>query len=162
MAIPHATSKDDTYQGYFIPAGTTVIMNTWAIQHSPDDYPDGDVFDPTRFLKSDLGVAKTGPDSEHDISRRKTYAFGAGRRICAGQKMAENSMMLSMAKLVWAFNITPVGMRKIDTKVETAWKDAILTGPKEVPVAFNVRGNARKQVIEEEWERANTFLKRFE
>lgn len=160
-AIPHATSKDDTYEGYFIPAGTTVIMNTWAIQHDPDDYINGDEFDPSRFLQSSPDIPELTPVVENDISRRRTYAFGAGRRICAGQRMAENNMMLSMAKLAWAFDITPGGGGVLDADVMTAWKDAILTGPKEVPLAFRVRGESRRIVIGEEWVKADAFLEGF-
>jgi cytochrome P450 len=137
-------------------------MNTWAIQHDPDDYPNGDSFDPSRFFQKDQVVHEPETNSESDIPRRQTYAFGAGRRICAGQRMAENSMMMSMAKLVWAFDISPIGEGLLDTSMKTAWKDAILTGPQEVPLNFKVRGESRKQIIEGEWERANTFLKKFE
>ncbi len=28
-AIPHAAAKDDTYAGYFIPAGSIMIPNSW-------------------------------------------------------------------------------------------------------------------------------------
>ena len=137
-------------------------MNTWAIQHDPDDYPNGDMFDPTRFLKNGLDSNDDINIIESDISRRKTYAFGAGRRICAGQRMAENSMLLSMVKMVWAFDIRPAGEGILDTSVQTAWKDAILTGPKEVPLIFKVRGDGRKKVIEKEWQKADAFLKRYE
>ena len=162
MAIPHATSKDDTYQGYFIPAGTTVIMNTWAIHHNPNDYPNSDKFDPSRFLGSKFGVANTTKETETDITRRQSYAFGAGRRICAGQPMAENSMMMTMAKIVWAFDIEYTGEGKLDTSLETAWNDAILTAPKKFPLRFHVRGMERREVIEKEWKKADEFLRRFE
>ncbi len=29
LSLPHRTVEDDVYGGYFIPAGTTVIPNTW-------------------------------------------------------------------------------------------------------------------------------------
>ncbi len=29
LALPHRTVEDDVYDGYFIPAGTTIIPNTW-------------------------------------------------------------------------------------------------------------------------------------
>ena len=76
--------------------------------------------------------------------------------------MAENSMLLAMAKLAWAFTIRAPGKGGLDTKMETAWKDAILTGPKEVPLEFEVRGEERRRVIEREWVKADGFLKAFE
>jgi len=159
LAIPHATTKDDTYQGYFIPANTTVIMNTWAINHNPDDYPSPDTFDPSRYIDSKFGTATT---SEADPWRRPSYAFGAGRRVCAGQRMAENSMLIAMAKLVWTFQIDPLGRREdLDFSVRTGFKDAILTAPDEVGMKFEVRGG-RRDVVEKEWKAKDAWLQRFE
>ncbi|KAF2266042.1 cytochrome P450 [Lojkania enalia] len=162
IAIPHAIDKDDMYQGYGISANSTVIMNIWAIHHNPEDYPNPDVFDPARFLTSKFGVANSTPEAEADLTRRESYAFGAGRRVCAGQKMAENSLVLAMAKFVWAFDVVWMGEEALDTNVETAWKDAILTAPKEVPIGFSVRGEKREEIIRKEWSKAEAYLKKFE
>ena len=159
MSIPHATTQDDTYGRYFVPAGTTVIMNTWAIHHDPSEYPNPDIFDPARFLRNDFGVADASKDN---TLRRKTYAFGAARRICAGSSMAEKSLLLSMAKLLWAFDIKPTGKGILDTSIGTAFKDAILIGPKEVSIDFNQRDESRRDVIVREWEQADAFLRTFD
>jgi cytochrome P450 len=29
LAVPHTTTSDDVYRGFFIPRGTTVMQNTW-------------------------------------------------------------------------------------------------------------------------------------
>ena len=31
VATPHLTETEDEYQGYYIPAGTTVLANTWHV-----------------------------------------------------------------------------------------------------------------------------------
>lgn len=162
LAIPHATTQDDQYQGYTIPKGTTVFMNVWAVNHDPDEYDEPDTFRPERFLEHPLGIKTVGRgDAELSVDhRRAAYGFGAGRRVCAGQRMAESSMMLTMSKLLWCFDI--VAERELDTGVHTAFKDAILTGPKHIPVNFKVRGEDRRAVIEQDWKRADEFLKRYE
>jgi cytochrome P450 len=134
-------------------------MNTWAIHHDPNEYPNPDIFDPSRFLKNSFGVADVSKES---ASRRKTYAFGAARRVCAGSDMAEKSLLLSIAKLLWAFDISPTEKGVMDTSVETAFKDAILTGPKKVGIDFNLRDEVRRDVIAREWGRADSFLRTFE
>ncbi|KAJ8119726.1 hypothetical protein ONZ43_g3385 [Nemania bipapillata] len=174
MAIPHATMRDDFYEGMFIPANTTILMNSWAINHDPDEYENPDSFDPSRFLKHPLGLKST-PDTtdkvldesieDADTSygfRRQNYGFGAGRRVCAGQRMAENSMMMTMAKLVWAFDVVPAHAdAQLDTSVH-AWTDAILMTLKHFGVRFVLRSEDKRAVIEGEWERADGFLRKFE
>ncbi|KAK1478517.1 cytochrome P450 [Colletotrichum cuscutae] len=162
MAIPHATTRDDVYKGYNIPAETTILMNIWAINHDSDEYDDPDTFEPERFMKNPLGVKTGNQESKaatEDQSRRPTYSFGAGRRICAGQRMAENSMLMTMSKLLWCFDIV-AGDTMPDTSMQTAFKDAILTGPKAFDVSFKVRGEDRQKHLVEEWTKADAWLKR--
>ncbi|KAF7348418.1 Cytochrome P450 [Mycena sanguinolenta] len=53
LAFAHVTSEDDIYEGYFIPKGTTVLPNVWAMVHDESRYPDPDKFSPERFLNAD-------------------------------------------------------------------------------------------------------------
>ncbi|KAK7191294.1 hypothetical protein DPSP01_008364 [Paraphaeosphaeria sporulosa] len=167
LSLPHATSKDDIYEGYFIPAGTTALMNTWAINHNEEDFPNPDAFDPTRWLVEESSSPLPGYSSDSvfvstdDSSRRRSYAFGAGRRVCAGQEMAERNLLLTMAKLLWAFDMRPEAGTTLDTNVETGFKDAVLTGPKESKIEFTVRSEAKEQLIWKEWEGADAVLSRF-
>ncbi|KAF8805763.1 cytochrome P450, partial [Phlegmacium glaucopus] len=38
MGIPHLADEDDEYQGMFIPKGSTIIGNVWAIHMDPTTY----------------------------------------------------------------------------------------------------------------------------
>lgn len=112
----------------------------------------------------DEAAFSTSEVSSHQ-GRRQTYAFGAGRRVCAGSKMAENSMMFTMAKVLWAFDVihAPGGVvTKPEVEVGKAFKDSILTGPHEFPVMFRLRDERKRHVIEREWEKADEMLRRFE
>ncbi|KAI0437890.1 cytochrome P450 [Xylaria telfairii] len=174
LSIPHASTKDDVYEGMFIPAGTTIIMNTWAITHDPDEYENPDSFDPHRFLKHPLGLKITpnttekAPDESIDDTnasygfRRLNYGFGAGRRACAGQRMAENSMMSAMAKLVWSFNVVAThGAKQLDTSIHS-WNDGVVISLKPIDLEFSLRSEDKREVIESEWQRADEFLRAFE
>lgn len=83
--------QDDQYRGYFLPKGTIVFANTWSIHMDETEYDQPEAFIPERFLCNKFGSCKS-PTSEDD-QRRVTYSFGAGRRVCPGQRLAENSLV---------------------------------------------------------------------
>jgi len=37
-AVPRMNTDDDIYNGYFIPAGSTIIVNSWAVAHDSARY----------------------------------------------------------------------------------------------------------------------------
>ncbi|KAF5343467.1 hypothetical protein D9758_011861 [Tetrapyrgos nigripes] len=84
------TPLDDLYEGYYIPKGSTVIGNSWAILHDEQLYPDPMTYNPSRFLK-------TNSDSGKEIEPQPNpalYAFGFGRRICPGRWLALDTSWL--------------------------------------------------------------------
>ncbi|GJE91694.1 cytochrome P450 [Phanerochaete sordida] len=91
-AVPHTAVADDEYHGYFVPAGTTVLANVWAIMHDESVYHDADRFIPERFC--DEGA----PDS-------LSVAFGFGRRICPGLAIAQIHVFVTIASILATFNI---------------------------------------------------------
>ncbi|KAI6352997.1 hypothetical protein MCOR23_010803 [Pyricularia oryzae] len=165
-SIPHATTKDDTYRGYSIPKGTTVMMNVWALHHDPAEYEDPGSFVPERYLRNRFGTRHDHVESGQDDAkpqqgfRRDTWAFGAGRRACPGRRFAENTLLTLTAKALWAFDVVALG--QVDLDIRTGFKDALLIAPKECSFEFVVRGEEKRAVIEQEWEKADRFLSRFE
>ncbi|PPQ72828.1 hypothetical protein CVT26_003337 [Gymnopilus dilepis] len=71
MGLPHRVTEDDCYKRYFIPKGTVVFGNVWAMAHDEDVYPEPFVFKPERFL-DDRG-------SLNDDARVLAYGFGRRR-----------------------------------------------------------------------------------
>ncbi|KAL0565623.1 hypothetical protein V5O48_016400 [Marasmius crinis-equi] len=70
LALVHRATQDDVYDGYFIPAGSTIVANAWAMLHAEELYgPNPMTFDPDRFMKRD---GKNPPDPSQ-------FAFGFGR-----------------------------------------------------------------------------------
>ena len=69
-----------------------------AIHHDPDHYDRPDEFMPERYLNNEFGF-KDGYNV--DTSLRKTYGFGAGRRACPGQHLAENSLVCAEYTAAW-------------------------------------------------------------
>jgi hypothetical protein len=90
--VSQAAIKDDVYGKYLIPKDTTVFFNNWSIHQDPTEYANPLEFVPERFLKNKFGSIKDD-SSEENASHRVTYVFGAGRRVCAGQRLGENSLV---------------------------------------------------------------------
>ncbi|KAJ7491019.1 cytochrome P450 [Mycena latifolia] len=109
MGLFHCTSEPDTYKDFLIPAKTTVITNIWAMMHDESVYPDPFVFDPERFK---------GDNPQADP---RDCVFGFGRRICAGQHLAETSLWIQMVMSLATVTISKPADedgRTIEPKVE--------------------------------------------
>ncbi|KAK1220843.1 hypothetical protein PQX77_016363 [Marasmius sp. AFHP31] len=95
---PHRAVHDDVYEGYYIPAGTTIVANSWAVLHDENVYgPNPMDFNPARFMKP----VENG-DYPPDPS---CFAFGFGRRICPGRHFAIDSIYLAVTSLLASFTI---------------------------------------------------------
>ncbi|KXN89187.1 O-methylsterigmatocystin oxidoreductase [Leucoagaricus sp. SymC.cos] len=97
LGVPHMTTDDDEFNGWFIPKGTIVIGSAWSILHDPEAYKDPLEFIPERFLR----------DGQLDPSVRdpSITAFGFGRRICPGRHMSDISLFLTIASFLSCFEI---------------------------------------------------------
>ncbi|KIX97617.1 uncharacterized protein Z520_06395 [Fonsecaea multimorphosa CBS 102226] len=102
--VPHELVKDDVYNGYFLPAGTNVHANQWAIHRDPELYPSPESFNPARWLDASF------PTFREPLSKfpnlQNYSCFGFGRRICPGMNIAENSLHLLVARIAWAAHIS--------------------------------------------------------
>ncbi|KIW99521.1 uncharacterized protein Z518_11260 [Rhinocladiella mackenziei CBS 650.93] len=102
----HLTTSDVIYKDYFIPAGTVLVGNTWALHYDPNIYPEPERYNPDRFLGTrtlDLNAGEC--INAQDVRDRDHWSFGAGRRVCPGYTLAENSLFILTARLLWAFDI---------------------------------------------------------
>ena len=85
-----------------------------------------------------------------DVNLRDHWSFGAGRRVCAGYNLAENSLLILTARLLWAFAVHPSTDEKNGQEMKyDVWNyyPTHLFGPKPFPVDFRVRSDAKKQII---------------
>lgn len=96
LGLVHATSQDDIYKGYYIPKGSLVMANVWAITRDEERYPDPESFLPERFLGADGRV--TGDTF--------TCAFGFGRRVCPGRYLADELVWIMAASVLATFKIS--------------------------------------------------------
>lgn len=165
---PHASTEDDKYEGYYIPAGTTVLGNSWAINLNEEYYPNPHHFNPRRFLDENVAARNKNSNLFSDVdvelggkghpNKSGHSSFGWGRRICPGANLAANSLYIAMAKLLWAYDIMPIPGRKYDTFDYT---EGFNIRPKPFECVIRVRSDKHRQVLEQELEPAKAFLEKF-
>ncbi|KAJ7149440.1 cytochrome P450 [Mycena crocata] len=105
LALPHQATEEDTYAGYRIPAGATVIPNVWAVLHDSELYPDPFTFDPDRFVAAPPSSSR--PSAQPGQPDPTAYVWGFGRRRCPGMHFAEPALLLSMHSILYNFTIAP-------------------------------------------------------
>ncbi|KAG1830207.1 cytochrome P450 [Suillus variegatus] len=139
LGMAHATTKDDSYGGYFIPKGTVVMVNQWALSRDEDIFPDASRFDPTRHLTAD------GQLKDHFVNH---FAFGHGRRICPGRWFVENSMWNAMATILAVLRIDHAkdsNGNRIEVKPEIT--TGMVIHPQPFQYSFEVVNSAREEQL---------------
>ncbi|KAI8940528.1 hypothetical protein NX059_004206 [Plenodomus lindquistii] len=104
IGTPHYTTAPISYNNIHIPAHSVVCLQQYPIHYNSAIYTNPESFVPDRFLGYTQG---SGHYAAGPAEARDHWAFGAGRRICSGVHLAENSMFIVLAKLLWAFDILP-------------------------------------------------------
>ncbi|CAJ2501577.1 Uu.00g044300.m01.CDS01 [Anthostomella pinea] len=82
--------------GHLIPRGTQLGVNTYALHHNEDYFPEPHTFRPERWLVGSSLAAKT--------TRGAFVPFSIGTRGCPGKVLAYLEMSLIIAKTLWYFD----------------------------------------------------------
>ncbi|KAG2580495.1 hypothetical protein PVAP13_6NG215900 [Panicum virgatum] len=91
--------------GHLVPAGTTAMVNMWAITHDPAVWPDPAEFKPERFVGSpDHAADESFPVMGSDL---RLAPFGSGRRVCPGKSLAMATVGFWVATLLHEFEWLP-------------------------------------------------------
>ncbi|KAG5800528.1 hypothetical protein H9Q69_000415 [Fusarium xylarioides] len=93
MGVAHSADEDIHYKDLFIPKGATFLPATWWFLHDPAIYSDPSSFDPDRYLE---------PRNE---PHPNFASFGFGRRVCPGRFLADESLFISISRLLAAYEI---------------------------------------------------------
>ncbi|KAG9318319.1 cytochrome P450 [Chiua virens] len=124
LGVAHASTTDDIYEGMFIPKGSALIPNVWAMNYNEEVYPEPYKFKPERFLVDGRLTDNKSIDS---------VGFGFGRRICPGRYTADNSIWISMVSILCAFRIK----KPVNEQGEEYDSDPVFThGVTAVPLPF--------------------------
>ncbi|XP_070588581.1 cytochrome P450 2K1-like [Erythrolamprus reginae] len=96
-SLPHATTKDITFKGFFIPKGMHIIPLLTSVLHDESQWEKPHEFYPEHFL-----------DSEGKFVKRDAFVpFSAGQRVCVGLTLAKMELFLFFANLLQRFTFQP-------------------------------------------------------
>ena len=103
LGLPHRITEDDWYEGMFIPKGTICISNIWHMNRDPEIYGENAAhFDPARHLDTSVDIA---PGPSDAATKEGHVSYGFGRRLCPGRYVANNSLFIDIAIMLWAMKI---------------------------------------------------------
>ncbi|GFF37994.1 O-methylsterigmatocystin oxidoreductase [Aspergillus udagawae] len=126
---PHQLTEDLEFDGYFIPAGTSFLINSIGLS---SEFDNAHEFRPERWIDG------SGVDKIPNF-----WGFGGGRRICVGWRVAEQALFIAFARLLYCFELSPDG--PID---DERLNHQSLDEP--FPVKATVRSARHASLIEEE------------
>ncbi|KAL2243031.1 flavonoid 3'-monooxygenase [Sesamum indicum] len=99
LSLPRMADESCEINGYFIPKGSTLLVNVWAIARDPDLWSNPLEFQPARFLPGGERPVVDVKGNDFEL-----IPFGAGRRVCAGMSLGIRMVQLLIATLIHAFD----------------------------------------------------------
>ncbi|KAF8817266.1 cytochrome P450 [Phlegmacium glaucopus] len=96
----HKATGSCVYDGIDVQQGDVIILNAWGINRDSDLYDEPELFNPERYLTSQLGT-KLGANT---TDLRLDWIFGSGRRKCPGYEPGQKFMIISAMLLIWSFS----------------------------------------------------------
>lgn len=100
--IPHESLRDTTINGYHIPAGTRVFINTHGLGRNAGVWDDVEEFRPERHILLDGSRVEISHGADFKI-----LPFSAGKRKCPGGPLGVTLVLMALARLFHCFDWTP-------------------------------------------------------
>ncbi|KAF2027348.1 putative O-methylsterigmatocystin oxidoreductase [Setomelanomma holmii] len=156
IGSPHYTTADVVYKGYVIPKNTIVSLCQYTIHFDTKKWRSPETFDPSRYLSYPLKAGAYAAAA--NPNERDHFDFGAGRRICPGMHLAENSLFITIACILWLLEIKPpIDENGVEGEVDVsdeAYEEGVNTLPKPYKIRFVPRSEKRVHVLRESWDEA--------
>jgi Cytochrome P450 len=138
-----------------------LVINRRAIHRDPELYPEPEEFNPNRWLDPKYPTFREPLTQYPNLANYSMFGFG--RRICPGQNIAERSLHILTARMLWACNLS----HKLDAQgneipiPEYDYQPGFNTQPNFFEFDLKVRSEKRKEIIDSEYveSRKNDILR---
>lgn len=121
-------------------------MHNSALSRDAETYPEPDSFLPERHLRPDGTFTKA----------KELPTWGFGGRKCPAKDLAEGTLFINVATLLWAFNFIPPvdedGNKILPSKDYKDWNDIRSVAPPKFDVTFEPRGKEVSTLLAAEME----------
>ena len=151
--IRHYADQDVVYKNHTIPKGTVLLANTAFLHYDPSRFPQPFEFMPERYLNHHLYSSEYAAMS--DPYKRDHFTFSTGRRTCPGARLAENSLDIALANMLWAFEIRPPVVNGVEVEMDlsdNAYPEGGFTIPKPFAARFVPRSPERLEFVRLQWD----------
>ncbi|KAF8883247.1 cytochrome P450 [Infundibulicybe gibba] len=139
LGVPHASTEDDIYKGYFIPKGSIIFSNIWSMSRSEAIHKNPDKFEPERHLDDRGQLKEDGP----------VMAFGFGRRGCAGRHMASSTVWLIIACVLSTLDVSKAkDINGDEIEIEGKYTDGAVSHPHPFPCSITPRSSKSHELID--------------
>ncbi|EXJ67882.1 uncharacterized protein A1O5_09229 [Cladophialophora psammophila CBS 110553] len=122
----HMLTEDVELEGYHFPKGTNFVLNHIALC---EECEQPEVFRPERWL-----------DGHESNILHGVWQFGGGRRVCVGYRLAQKSLFINIARLVYCYDYEATG--PVDTS-----NIGIHTLGEPFPARANPRSKAHRELV---------------
>ncbi|XP_077523106.1 cytochrome P450 2C23-like [Amblyomma americanum] len=109
MGLPRWAGQDVAIGKYFVPKGSTIVPNIWAVHNDPKRWSEPEKFDPMRFLNKDGSLALE--------KLKSVLPFSVGKRSCPGEVFAPLEIYVYVTRMLQKFRIVPQAGSVLDVNI---------------------------------------------
>lgn len=103
--VMRQTNQDLELDGFKIPKGTDIVLNTEDIMRESKYYPEALKFIPERWLREDSEVKMKCPNAKKSDIPFIYMPFGFGPRMCVGKRIVDLELEIGITKILRNFKV---------------------------------------------------------
>lgn len=99
------TNQDLELDGYKIPKGTDIIMNTEELMRETKHFPEALKYIPERWLRDNNNLKEQCPHAKKSENPFVYMPFGFGPRMCIGKRIVDLELEIGLTKILRNYKV---------------------------------------------------------